>query len=113
MRKLNTSDVFALARVIRASGIRDELRPLIRRASESNAPVEDVGIDGFMTIMEALAERKAENAIYEALSGPFEVSAEDIANMPLPQMVEKLSALAQENELKSFFGYVSGILGKN
>ena len=113
MRKLNTSDVFALARVVRASGIRDELRPLIKRAAESDAPVEDVGIDGLLTVMETLAEHKAERAIYEVLAGPFEMSADDVAAMPLDILALQLKTLAEENQLKRFFGYVSGILGKN
>lgn len=113
MRKLNTSDVFAMARIIRASGVRGELRPLIKQAVESESTLEDIGIDGILMIFEALAERKAENAIYEALAGPLEVSAGEVADIPLLDMVERLKTLAEENDLKRFFGYVSGILGKN
>ena len=46
MRKLNTSDVFAMARGVRASGMREELRGLIKQAAETEAKVEDDGIDG-------------------------------------------------------------------
>lgn len=113
MRKLNTSDVFAMARVVRASGMREELRALIKRAAESGAKVEDVGIDGFLTILEALAEKKAESAIYEALSGPFEVTAQEVSVMQLDELTEKLTQLAEENDLNRFFKWLSGILGKN
>ena len=34
MRKLNTADVFAVARFIRASGMRNQLLPVIRQAAE-------------------------------------------------------------------------------
>ena len=112
MRKLNTSDVFAMARVIRASGIRGELQELIRRVAGSDTPAESVGIEGFLIIMEALAERKSETAIYEALAGPFEMDAGDIATMDLESLSERLTELVKENDLKRFFDFVLRILGK-
>lgn len=122
MRKLNTSDVFAAARVIRASGMRDHLLPVIRQAAEDVNGAEDqrakeeilsrIGINGFLTVLEAMAERKSEAAIYEVLAGPMECSAEDVEKMPLDDLLPKLRQIAEENRLKDFFGYVSGILGK-
>lgn len=112
MRKLNTTDVFAMARIIRASGIRDELRALIQRVSGSDTPVAAVGIDGFLIIMEAVAEHKAERAVYEALSGPFEMTADEVAALDLDELTELFTQLAKENNLKRFFDFVSRILGK-
>lgn len=113
MRKLNTSDVFALARIVRTSGVRDELRPLIKAAAESSRPAEDVGIDGFLCILYALTEQKTEQAIYSVLSGPFEMTAEEVKTLPLDQLMEQLNTLVAENNLKHFFDCVSRILGKN
>lgn len=122
MRKLNTADVFAAARVIRASGMRDQLLPIIRQAVEEANKAEDkktrdailskIGINGFLTVLEAMAERKAEAAIYVALAGPMECSAEEVEKMPLDDLLQKLRQIAEDNRLKDFFGYVSGILGK-
>ena len=122
MRKLNTADVFAVARVIRASGMRDQLLPIIQKAAEETKAAEDkkamdailsrIGINGFLTVLEALAEQKSEAAIYEVLAGPMECSAEDVEKMPLEDLLPMLRQLAEENRLKDFFGYVSGILGK-
>lgn len=113
MRLFNTSDVFAMARVVRASGIRAELRDLVSRAVESDTPAQEIGIEGFLTILEALAEKKAEVAIYEVLAGPMELTANEVAGMPLTQLAENFKQMAEENDLKRFFDYVSGILGKN
>ena len=113
MRKLNTADVFAAARVIRASGMKSELQALVKRAAESDSPVEDVGIEGFLTIMEALAERKSEQAIYELMSGPLEMEPQAVAALPLDDLATMLQEMAKEMDLKSFFGYVSGMIGKN
>lgn len=113
MRKLNTADVFAAARVIRASGMKAELQALVKRAAESDSPVEDVGIEGFLTIMEALAEKKSEQAIYELMSGPLEMTPQAVAELPLDQLAEMLQEMAKEMDLKRFFSYVSGMIGKS
>lgn len=121
MRKLNTADVFAAARVIRASGMRDHLIPLIQRAAaeveglqgeEKKSVLSKIGINGVLTVLEAMAEKKSEDAIYEVLSGPFECLPADVQAMPLDELTDKLRQVAEENHLKDFFGYVSGILGK-
>ena len=120
MRKLNTADVFAMARIVRASGVREELRNLIQRVSGDSNSGEDggedsmasIGIEGFLVIMEALAERKSEHAIYETLAGPFEMTADEVAMLELDSLESKLAQLAAENNLKRFFDLVSRILGK-
>lgn len=113
MRLFNTADVFAMARIIRASGIRGELRELVSRAVESETPSQEIGIDGMLTILEVFAEKKAEAAIYEVLAGPMEMAAEDVACMPLVDLVDAFKEMAEKNDLKRFFGYVAGIVGKN
>lgn len=112
MRKLNTTDVFAALRVIRAANLREELKPLLKRAADGSANIEDVGIDGIMSALEMLAEKKAERAIYEVLSGPLEISPDEVGALDILEFAQKIEQIAKENDLKSFFGYVSGILGK-
>lgn len=113
MRPLNTADVFAAVRIIRASGMREELKQLIRRALESDSPAESVGIEGFLIIAEAMAEKKSEQAIYEFFSGPFELTSEGVAALPINQLLDNIAELLKGCNLKSFFKSVSGILGKN
>lgn len=113
MRKLQTADVFAMARIIRASGVREDLREIVYNVAQKGLTVEAVGIDGVLVVLEACAEKKTEHVIYEALAGPFEVSPEEIAAMNLDDLCAKLQQMVQDNNLQSFFGYVSRILGKN
>lgn len=112
MRKLNTSDIFAALRVIRAANLREEIKPLLKRAAEGSASLEDVGIDGIISAMEMMAEKKAERAVYEVLSGPLEISADEVAALDILDFAQKVEQIAKENDLKAFFGYVSGILGR-
>lgn len=115
MRKLITSDVFAFARVIKASGMREQLTAYIRKLAAEDKPLdtEAVGYEGLLVMIEALAERKAENALYEALGSIAEMKPEEIRNLPPADFFKLFKDISEENDLKAFFGYVSGILGKN
>lgn len=112
MRKLQTNDVFAALRVIKAANLREEIKPVLKKAAEGKADVQSVGIDGILSLVELLSEKKAESAMYEVLAGPFEMSAAEVAALDIVTLAENIQTLARENDLKVFFGYVSGILGK-
>ena len=113
MRKLNTSDVFAFARIVKASGMREELKKILKDvAASEEKDLEDVGMDTILAILEALSEKQSEAAIYKLLAGPFETTAEEVETMELPELAENLRTLSEENDLKAFFNYVSGIAGK-
>jgi len=114
MRKLVTSDVFALARIIKASGMREQLTTFVKGLAAQDKPleVESVGYEGILVMIEALAERKAEAAIYEALASIMETTPDSVKNLPPAEFVAALKEIGEENDIKSFFAYVSGILGK-
>ena len=114
MRKLKTTDVFACARVIGASGIRAELTSAVQKlANQDNVDIEKVGISTMLMIMEALAEKKSEQLIYEALGPIMEMEPEAVGEMPPSEFFAALKQIAIENDLESFFGSVSSILGKS
>lgn len=118
MRKLNTADVFAFCRLVKATGAREQLREVVTavaKRKDAGEPVDvtRVGVDGFMAVIEAAVEPKAEALVYKFLSGPLECGPEDIASMELTDLIPALQDLAEANNLTAFFGSVSGILGKD
>ena len=115
MRKLITADVFAFARVIKASGMREQLTSYVRKlaAQDKELDVEAVGYEGLLVMIEALAERKAENALYEALGSIADLKPEEIRNLPPAEFFNLFKEIFEENDIQAFFGYVSGILGKS
>lgn len=114
MRALKTSDVFAFARVIKASGMREELSALTKKiAATENFDVESVGYESILVIIEALAERKSEKVLYEALAPVLEVAPNDIGDLAPSDFLEALKQIAEQNDLRSFFKSLSAILGKN
>ena len=113
MRKLKTGDVFAFARVIGASGIREVVTAFIQKlALQGELDSEKVGIDTILMVLEALSAKKAEMAIYEALGPVLEMEPEEVGEMPPSEFFASLKQLAKENDLGSCFGSLSSILGK-
>lgn len=114
MRTLKTSDLFSFARVIKASGVREELTDYIQRLSmQDNTDVSKIGFNTMLMIMEALSDKKAEKAIYEALAPVFEMTVDQVQNLPPKDLFDLLKQMAEENDLANFMGSVFGTLGKN
>lgn len=121
MRKLIASDVFAALRVVSAiekkQGIETTIKDLVKNAeNETKADGDDktakernddfivrVGVSGVFKIIEIATEARVEGRVYEFLAGPFEMTPADVQNMPLPDFVENVTRLTNENDLSSFF----------
>lgn len=113
MRKLQTKDVFATMRIIKKAKLREEIKPFIKLATEGTINVEDIGIEGVLGLIETLSEKNAETAIYEVLSGPFEIEPNEVASMEINTLKENLTILEKENDLKVFFTSLFGLIGQN
>jgi len=114
MRQLKTADIFAFARVIKASGIRSDLNAFIQQLSnQKDIDREKVGIDTFLMIAEALVEKQAEHAIYEALAPIMEMTPQQVEDMPPSELFTALKQLAKDNDLESFFGSAFRTLGSS
>lgn len=109
MRKLQTGDLFSFARVIKASGIREELVGYLQTINQ-DSDREKVGMTTILMIIEALSDKKAEKAFYDALNPVFE---EDVEKMTPAELFANLKKLSEENDLTNFFNSVFGTLGKS
>ena len=112
MRKLQTSDVFNAMRLIKKANLKEEIKPILKQAASGEMNIEDIGIEGMLSFIEILAEKKAEQGIYDILAGPFEMEAKEVEKMELDALAEKLELLGKENDLKRFFTLLAGLLGK-
>lgn len=101
MRKLLTNDLFKFTRLIKSIGLKDEIK---RFASDvdKQQDVAAVGVDFLMIILERISDEGTEKLLYEFLSGPFEMEADEIANMELIDMVEALAQIADVEKWRSF-----------
>lgn len=112
MRKLQTKDVFSALRLIKRANLKEELKPVIALAAKGEMKVEDIGIEGMLTVIEIFSAAKSEHAIYEFLAEPFEMTPEEVEGMDLCTLAESLERLAKENNLKNFFTILQGLITK-
>lgn len=112
MRKLQTSDLFNALRLIRKANLREELKPILKLAGSGELKVEDVGIEAILGFVEILAEKKAEQAIYEVLAHPFDMTTKEVEQLDLITLAEMLGQLSRENDLKHFFTLLASMNSK-
>ena len=104
MRPLKNSDLFSFARLIKKARIKDEVKELtlsINNLDEINT--ESFGYDVLFTIIEAAAEKDTEQYVYEFLSGPLEMTPEELAKADPVETIEKVMQIADVERWKAFF----------
>lgn len=110
MRSLQTTDIFAACRMLSKIGVREEIREVALKAEESKTKKirVDMGFDLMFGILEKATQEKAENEIYQFLSGIFECDPEEIRVMDPFVLFEKLGEVADFEKWKSFFKLAVG-----
>lgn len=101
MRKLNTSDVFAFTRLVKEIGLKEEIKNITAKVAEET-DVKTLGLDIIFTLIEKFSEVNSENALYEFLSRPLEISKEEVGTMDLFELVEKIMQIADVEKWKTF-----------
>lgn len=112
MRKLNTEDIFALARALKEANaieiLRKELSDLTAGKKavktedvEKRLMADPVGIA--FAIISAFAKKEAEKELFDFLSGPFEMTADEIKKLPPEQTLAMIKGLASSEDFGSFF----------
>lgn len=113
MKKLNTQDVFKAFRLVTKSGLKDKLTGLILDINKNGIEsIEKTGIMGALTTLEVLTDAETEHLFYEWLSSPYELTAKEVAELDLETQLTMLERLYVENNLKSFFSALSGLMSK-
>lgn len=103
MRKVNTSDVFKMARILKKTNITDEIKKSYLNGKAKGANVEEIGLDLFFSMVGACAKEGVETELYELLGGIAETEPEKIAEQPIETTMKQLKKIAEENNLIHFF----------
>lgn len=109
MRKLVASDIMSFCRCIKKIGVKDEIKK-IAMSADSGKDAWNKGFELIYNIFDLATEKNGEANIYEFLSGPFEMPAEDVKNMELPEFITAVKKLATENNLMAFFGSATALM---
>lgn len=109
MRKLKTTDVPALSRCLKKLGLKEQFRDIALKA-DSMADVWDYGFDLVWNLFDVATETPGEQAVYEFLAGPFEMTPEQVADLDLDVLIENLKKLVEENNLRNFFNIAARLM---
>lgn len=121
MRKLALKDAFALARIIKAAGIRKEIIVFANEISNEQKEaeqesglsfVEKVGFDFFLLLTEACCEERIEQNIYSLYADIKGVTPEDISVLSFAEIKNDIRELVETNDLQSFFSSLSALMSK-
>ena len=106
MRKIQTQDVFKLARIIKQAKIKKEISEIIKEVSaekEKENVSEKVGIMVFLTIMENCSEKEVEEQFYDLFGGIVEIDSETVKIQSLDVTFEQIKQMVAENNIINFF----------
>ena len=114
MRHLQTSDIFAAARLLTKIGVREEVREVARAASENGkAAVQfDMGYDLMFGLIEKATTAGSEKEIYVFIADILECEWEEVRKMNPAKMFNQLKEAASDEEWKDFFGFVARLIKK-
>lgn len=112
MRKIQTQDVFKLARIIKSAKLKDVLAEIIEKInnekSDSNLS-EKVGIQIFLALVENCADEKIEDKIYDLIGGIAEIPAKDIKSQSLDATLDTIKKISEENNMMAFFNQAGSL----
>lgn len=108
-RRLQTRDIFAAVRCIKSIGIREELKTLANKI-DKNTNINEIGIEGAFIVLEKATEKNSENLLYEFLSGPLEVTTEEVASMDPLELVNQLKEVCNLEGWKTFLFKASQLM---
>lgn len=106
MRKLKTSDIPVLCRCVKRLGLKEEIKK-IAEESDNAKDAFGKGFDMVWNIFDIATEKEGEIHLYEFLSGPFEMTAEEVRDLDMDVLIENIKQLIAENNLSAFFKFAA------
>ena len=121
MRKINTGDVFKMARLLKNTNVMDAVKDAYKAAKKEDA-VEgahkgDAGkggiwMDAAMKVLSSCTSQEAEEEFYDLMAGICENKPEDIRNRPLDGLIEDIRRICEENNVANFLRSASDFAEK-
>lgn len=105
MRKINTSDVFKMARILKKGNVEENIANAVGEMTESKGKkmTEKIGIKIMLILFESCGDNEVESMIYELIGGIAEVSPDIIAEQPFEDTLKLLQSISEHNDIKGFF----------
>lgn len=102
MRKLKTSDIPAACRCLKKLGLKEKVQEIAKNSNTAKDAWQK-GFDLLWNVFDLATEAQGERHLYEFLSGPFEMTADEVADLEIKALFDNLKQMAEENDLAGFF----------
>lgn len=112
MRKLNTGDVFKMARLMKNSNILGYVKKAFAAGAEEGVDETQVGIDFIVEVICSCSEEKTESQLYDLLAGICEKKPEEVQNQSLETTIEDIQRIFKENNVLNFLKSASELSRK-
>lgn len=111
MRKLNLGDVFKCARMIKRLEIKEEVKHLLtkisKKSEEEDKDATAVGVEFVFDLLEIFTTEEAEKELYAFISGPLDVSEQEVRAYDLDKFATAILDIASVESWKIFFSRAS------
>lgn len=102
MRRINTGDVFKMARLLKNADVMDTVKDAYKAVGEEGADKEGIWVDTAVKVMASCTSQQAEEQFYDLMSGICENKPEDIRNRSLDGLVADIRRICEENNVANF-----------
>lgn len=113
MRKLGLKDAFALSKMMKSAGVRDEIANLAnniieRQKAGQSISSNEIGIEFFIALIESAGA--IEDKFYELYADIKGDTPDNVKNYDLGTVKADIKSLIDDNDLKSFFRSASALM---
>lgn len=102
MRKINTADVFKMARLMKSASLTESIKRAYVAGKEKDANIEEVGMNAIMDIMGSCCNTGTEKSFYELLAGISEKTEDEVMNQSLETTIADIKKICKENNIANF-----------
>lgn len=111
MRQIQATDIFALARLLNAIGIKEEVKKIAMQANSiQDLNQSDVGFDFLFGIFEKAIQKKAEKELFEFFSNIFEEDVETVKRLEPVEFIDRILEAADIEKWKAFFSRAAKLM---
>ena len=108
MRKINTGDVFKMARLLKNGNVISIVRNAYEEGRKEDADGGRVGMDVVMEVLASCTDAGCEAQVYDILAGICEKTEEEIKNQSLECTVGEIKKICTENNIVNFLKSAAG-----
>lgn len=109
MRKINTADVFKMARLMKSAKLTESIKKAYMAGKEKDANTEEVGMNAIMDIMGSCCDTGTEKSFYELLAGISEKTEDEVMNQSLETTIADIKKICKENNITNFLKSASSM----